>query len=170
MHQHVILEQSTHQTVIDTSLFIEKKTTKFHNVITRDDLIHDFTTVTICVKLGAIHEKLTLSWNLVKFRCFLWISTNLVLFLNTFYVPVVGNNNLLPNCSNQILIHHQLHICSHHLLGESYAEFVYFHICNFNCTLVTRGWQTFKNITCKYFITLHRHETSEKGPWSFREI
>ena len=53
------------------------------------------------------HLSKTLPWNLVKFRNFPWISTNLVLFMKVFCTPV-GKTNilayLLPNCSNQILL------------------------------------------------------------------
>jgi len=52
------------------------------------------------VKLGVVHEKLTLPW----FHNFVWISTNLVLF-TVFCLPADGNDVSVPNCCSQLPVH-----------------------------------------------------------------
>ena len=131
-------------------------------------LIHDFTAVTLSVKVGVVRKNLTLTWSFVKFHDFLRISTNLMLFTKIFYLPVEGNDILvclLPNCCNQLLIH----IISI-LISQSSPCVVCHSFSYFNCMFVSKCL-TKKNPknARKYFITL-QWQNIWKSPWTFCDI
>jgi len=118
--------------------------------------------VTFSVKLGC-------QWKThasVKSLNFLWISTNLVSFMQIFDLPVVGNNilaYLLPNCSNEMWSNH-LHVTVCHMRSSCIYILIF---CN--CMLVSKMPKTLHaNI-----LLLYTDRTSERACeflWSLKNL